>query len=209
MPGITAAIMERSLNADYRRIARVTERLAALLSQGRRATIETGRNAHLELSLNRRKGYIDTGLIRTPGAFSNLPGGEAYIAPAEAQSNGTVVFDGSFAPFGFLKRPVTLSLYKGRITRIAGSKRLQSLFGRYGGAEHVLCELGIGTNPSAKITGNVLEDEKVLGSIHLAFGNNLGFGGRNKARIHLDGVIKKPTIWIDETVIIKKGKFLL
>ena len=127
----------------------------------------------------------------------------------ETKSNGTVVFDGCFAPIGFLKKPVTLHVKKGRITRITGNRSLQAIFSKYGMRERVLCELGIGTNPSAKITGNVLEDEKRLGSIHLAFGNNLGFGGRNKARIHLDGVIKKPTIYIDETLIIKKGKFLL
>ncbi|UCC11481.1 MAG: aminopeptidase [candidate division WOR-3 bacterium] len=209
MPGITPEIMTRSLNADYRRIARVTERLAEILSRGRKARIETGTGAHLELSLMRRKGYIDTGLLHTPGAFSNLPGGEAYIAPEETQSNGKVVFDGSFAPVGFLRKPVTLHVKKGRIMKITGNKNLQTIFGKYGIRERVLCELGIGTNPSAKITGNVLEDEKTLGSIHLAFGNNLGFGGRNKARIHLDGVIRKPTIYIDETLIIKKGKFLL
>ncbi len=209
MPGITAEIMTRSLNADYRRIARVTERLAEILSRGRTARIETGAGAHLELSLMRRKGYIDTGLLHTRGAFSNLPGGEAYIAPEENRSNGTVVFDGSFAPVGFLRKPVTLHVAKGRIMKITGNRNLQTIFGKYGTRERVLCELGIGTNPSAKITGNVLEDEKALGSIHLAFGNNLGFGGRNKARIHLDGVIRKPTIYIDETLIIKKGTFLL
>ena len=209
MPGITVEIMKRSLNADYHHIARVTKRLAAILSRGRIARIETGAGSLLELSLVRRKGYIDTGLIHAPGAFSNLPSGEAYIAPEETQSNGTVVFDGSFAPIGFLKKPVTLHVKQGRITRITGNRSLQAIFSKYGMRERVLCELGIGTNPSAKITGNVLEDEKRLGSIHLAFGNNLGFGGRNKARIHLDGVIKKPTIYIDKTLIIKKGKFLL
>ena len=209
MPGITVEIMKRSLNADYQYIACVTKRLAAILSRGRIARIETGAGSLLELSLVRRKGYIDTGLIHAPGAFSNLPSGEAYIAPEETQSNGTVVFDGSFAPIGFLKKPVTLHVKQGRITRITGNRSLQAIFSKYGMRERVLCELGIGTNPSAKITGNVLEDEKRLGSIHLAFGNNLGFGGRNKARIHLDGVIKKPTIYIDKTLIIKKGKFLL
>ncbi len=209
MPGITAEIMTRSLNADYRRIARTTERLAEILSRGRTARIETGAGAQLELSLTRRKGYIDTGLLHTPGAFSNLPGGEAYIAPEETQSNGKVVFDGSFAPVGFLRKPVTLHVKKGRITKITGNRKLGTVFGKYGMRERVLCELGIGTNPSAKITGKVLEDEKALGSIHFAFGNNLGFGGKNKARIHLDGVIRKPTVHIDETLIIKKGKFLL
>ncbi|GAI14876.1 unnamed protein product, partial [marine sediment metagenome] len=144
-----------------------------------------------------------------PGNFSNLPAGEAYIAPVENKSNGNIVVDGSFAPIGFLKNKVTLEIKNGQIVSLKGNQRLNAVFKKYGKKERTLCEFGIGTNPKAKITGNVLEDEKVLGSIHIAFGHNLGFGGKNKAKIHLDGVIKKPSVWIDEQQIIKKGKFLI
>lgn len=209
MPGITVELMERSLNANYGKIARQTIKLANLLTKAKKAFIKTQTGTALELTISTRKGHIDTGIIKKPGNFSNLPAGEAYIAPVENKSNGNIVVDGSFAPIGFLKNKVTLEIKNGQIVSLKGNQRLNAVFKKYGKKERTLCEFGIGTNPKAKITGNVLEDEKVLGSIHIAFGHNLGFGGKNKAKIHLDGVIKKPSVWIDEKQIIKKGKFLI
>ncbi len=209
LPGITAEIMLRSLEADYRRIAKVTKYVAALLSEAKRAVVKTGKGVELVLDLSGRRGYLDTGIIKRPREFSNLPGGEAYIAPLENRSNGTIVIDGSFAPIGGLKSKVRVTVENGQIVRLTGNKKLKQIFSRYSKKEKTLCEFGIGTNYKAKITGNVLEDEKVLGSIHVAFGNNLTFGGKNKARIHLDGVVKKPSVWIDERLIISKGKSLL
>jgi len=209
LPGITPEIMARSLDADYRKIAKVTRRVTELLSKAKKAVVKTDRGTELVLDISGRNGYIDTGIIKRPREFSNLPGGEAYIAPLENRSNGTIVIDGSFAPIGGLKREVHVTVENGQMVELTGSKKLTQIFSRYSKKEKTLCEFGIGTNYKAKITGNVLEDEKVLGSIHIAFGNNLAFGGKNRARIHLDGVVEKPSVWIDERLIIKKGKFLL
>jgi len=208
MPGITAQVMVRSLNANYKKIARLSNRLADMLSRTEKVILKTHKHT-LELRLGNRKGYADTGLIKNRKDFSNLPAGEAYIAPIENRSNGAIVIDGSFAPIGLVTRPVSLKIVSGEIVRLKGNKKLKEIFDKFGKNERILCELGIGTNYKARITGNVLEDEKVLGSVHIAFGNNLGFGGINKARMHLDGVIKRPSIWFDDKLIIKKGKFLL
>ncbi len=209
LPGITPEIMARSLDADYRKIARKTKYITALLSKAKRAVVKTDKSAELVLDLSGRKGYVDTGVIKRRRDFSNLPGGEAYIAPIENRSNGTIIVDGSFAPIGSLKKKVTVTIENGRIVKLTGNKKLKQIFSKYGKKEKTLCEFGIGTNYKAQITGNVLEDEKALGSIHVAFGNNLAFGGKNRARIHLDGVVKKPSVWIDEKLVIEKGKFLL
>ena len=72
-----------------------------------------------------------------------------------------------------------------------------------------IAEFGIGTNDKAKITGNILEDEKVIGTCHIALGNNAGFGGKINVQLHLDGIIKKPTIWVDNKKIMENGKFLI
>lgn len=209
MPGITTEVMLRALNADYRKIARLTSTVAHLLTQARKALIKSDKGTQLELTLGKRRGHIDNGIVKNPGEFSNLPAGEAYIAPVENQSNGVAVIDGSFAPVGFLQKDVTVEIKNGHIVRIQGNEVLKKIFKKYGRNEKVLCEFGVGTNPKAKITGNVLEDEKVFGSIHIAFGNNVGFGGSNKAKSHLDAVIKKPSVWLDETLILKKGKLLI
>ncbi len=209
MPGITLAMFERTINVDYKRITHLTVKIARLLSRAKQASITTRYGTRLDLHLSSRHGYIDTGFTKKPGQFSNLPAGEAYIAPLEAYSHGTIAIDGSFAPIGLLDTKVLLEIEKGQITNIHGHRKLKSIFAKYGKRERTLCEFGVGTNYQAKITGEVLEDEKVRGSIHVAFGNNLGFGGKNKARIHLDGVIKAPNVWLDEKLIIKKGKFLI
>lgn len=209
MPGITVDMMLRTLNADYARIARLTAKLGRVVGAARGARIESTDGSVLELDLSRRQCHLDTGLVRHKGGFSNLPAGEAYIAPVEAKSRGRVVIDGSFAPVGALAEPVSLEIKQGRITGLRGNRQLSGLFSRYGRPERTLCEFGIGTNYQAKITGDVLEDEKVLGTIHVAFGNNTAFGGRNKARIHLDGVMRRPSVWLDDTPIIKRGRFLI
>ena len=209
MPGITVDVMTRALNANYQKIAVLTNKIARLLSKAKKVIIKTDKGTNLKLSLAKRQCHIDTGIIKNSGEFSNLPAGEAFIAPIENKSNGIIVVDGSFAPIGFLNKPVVLEINQGKLVKVKGTREIDAIFRRYGKREKTLCEFGIGTNPKAKITGNVLEDEKVLGSIHVAFGNNLGFGGINKARIHLDGVIKKPSVWLDEKLIIKKGTLLI
>ncbi|MEM2975744.1 MAG: aminopeptidase, partial [Candidatus Bathyarchaeia archaeon] len=68
-------------------------------------------------------------------------------------------------------------------------------------------ELGIGTNPKARITGAVLEDEKVLGTIHIALGDNTSYvGGHTKSSIHLDGILFQPTVVVDDFTLMKNGK---
>lgn len=209
MPGISEQIMGRSLNTDYKKISRRTKKIAQLLTKARHARIETPGKTSLILDLSRRPGHIDTGIVKNKGEFSNLPAGEAYIAPIELKSHGSIMIDGSFAPLGALKNNVTVYVENGRITQLNGNKKLNKIFHQYGSKERTLCEFGIGTNPKARITGNVLEDEKVCGSIHVAFGNNLAFGGINNAKIHLDGVVSKPTVWLDTMLIIKNGTFVV
>ncbi len=209
MPGITVEMMLRTLNADYGRIARLTATVCKMLAASKSAFIESEAGTRLELDLSRRKCQPDTGIIKHKGSFSNLPAGEAYIAPIESKSSGTVVVDGSFAPIGAVNEPVIIELKNGIITRIKGNRKMSAIFHKYGKREKTLCEFGIGTNYKAQITGNVLEDEKVLGTIHVAFGNNLAFGGSNSARIHLDAVIRKPSVWLDDQLIIRKGNFLI
>jgi leucyl aminopeptidase (aminopeptidase T) len=209
MPGITVEMMLRALNADYRRIARLTRKVCRYFDKARKAYIESELGTALELQLQRRKCCPDTGIVNRKGGFSNLPAGEAYVAPVEMKSNGIVVVDGSFAPVGAVAQPVQVEVRKGVITKLRGNRQLSAIFNKYGRKERTLCELGIGTNYKAKITGNVLEDEKVLGTIHVAFGNNLAFGGKNKAGIHLDAVVRKPSVWLDDRLIIRKGTFLI
>ncbi|MFT4326928.1 MAG: aminopeptidase, partial [Candidatus Woesearchaeota archaeon] len=125
------------------------------------------------------------------------------------KTNGTIVYDGSIAGVGKITTPIKLEVKKGKATIVSKNKdstKLKKLLESVGPKAYNLAELGIGTNPNAILTGNVLEDEKVLGTCHIALGNDLSYNGTNNVPIHLDGIILKPTITVDGKIIMKDGK---
>ena len=89
------------------------------------------------------------------------------------------------------------------------SAALQDMLEAVGSDAFKLAEFGVGTNPKAKLSGKVLEDEKIRGTVHFAFGNDLSYNGDNDVPIHLDGIVCKPTVVIDGVKTHEKGKLLL
>ena len=132
-----------------------------------------------------------------------------FTSPLEGTSNGTYVIDACFAGIPHLNGPLTIQIKDGIATNINGKNapELKAMLKEetYGN----LAEFGIGTNPKAKITGITLEDEKVLGTIHIALGNSLSFGGKVDVPLHVDGVMTQPTVYIDGKMIMDEGKLLI
>lgn len=208
LPGIRKETFQRALNADYTQIAELSRRLAGLLSEGEEAEVVTPAGTHIRMSLRGRAGHADTGLVHKPGDFSNLPAGEAYIAPVEGSAEGVIVVDGAIADQGKMEEPIRLVVKEGYAVQISGGRLaadLESLLKPFGKPARNIAELGIGTNPKARLIGSVLEDEKVLGTVHLALGDNKSMGGRVKVPSHLDGILLKPTLKIDGRVIMEGG----
>ena len=125
------------------------------------------------------------------GAFGNIPCGEAFIAPLEGTAEGTLVVDGSIAAIGRLAEPVELTVRGGHLTEATGAEgaQLLELLTEHGADGTNVAELGIGTNESAILTGNILEDEKILGTAHVAFGASAAIGGTVQVPVHLDCVV--------------------
>lgn len=212
LPGITEDIMQRTLNADYERIATVSTLFAGLLSKGSHVHISTPAGTDLTLSIAGRDGHPDTGINHEAGDFSNLPAGEAYIAPVEGTTEGVFVIDGAMAGIGVLETPIKLTVEKGYVSKIEGGqegRKLEATLDEYGKEARNIAELGIGTNDQAILSGRVLEDEKVMGTVHIALGNNVGFGGTCQIPLHLDGILLNPTLTIDGQVVIKDGKHVI
>jgi leucyl aminopeptidase (aminopeptidase T) len=209
LPGITQDSMKRTLSADYERIARLSKKIARILTKGKSAHIVTATGTDLWLDISTRPSHEDTGLTHKKGEYTNLPAGEAYLAPLEGKAEGMLVVDGSMAGIGLLHRPLIIEISKGYATKISGGpeasalKRLLKPFGKPG---HNIAELGVGTNYKAKVTGLVLEDEKVLGTIHIALGDNMSMGGKVHVASHLDGVVLSPTLEVDGKVILDGGR---
>jgi leucyl aminopeptidase (aminopeptidase T) len=214
MPGITMDTMVRGLSADYYAIAERTVRITELLDAASEARVTTAAGTDITLPIGGIDAIASTGLIHDPGSFGNLPSGESYMMPVEEESNGVFVVDGSMAGVGDLggKTPITIKVEKGYAVSITGGPEadlLKSKLEPLGKKAFNVAELGVGTNDAARIIGNILEDEKVMGTVHIALGNNMSMGGTMDVPIHLDGIIKDPTLEIDGKVIMESGKLLV
>lgn len=209
LPDVTEDMIARTMSGSYKDIEKLTLKLARILKGAKRVHITTKKGTDVEIITEGREWWLDTGLLTKPGSFSNLPAGEIYIAPLEGRSSGVVIFDASFSGLGMLPQPITIEIEKGRAAKIKSDRgNLARMLDAPGSRGRNLAELGIGTNDRAKITGNVLEDEKVMGTIHLAFGDNANFGGKVKVDVHLDGMVLKPTVEVDGKVIMKDGRLI-
>lgn len=209
MPGITPEMFSKgAITADYGRVEKLTEKMTALLTEASAAVIEKD-GCILTIDLTGRSGVPSSGVYRHPGEGGNLPSGEAYIAPLENGSNGEMIIDGSMVGIGKLSTPLHVTVKDGKLRSIegVGSERLSVLLENEANA--TLGELGIGTNEAAILSGVILEDEKVYGTVHIAFGTNTSFGGVNKAECHMDGIILKPTLYLDGKKVIDKGEYLV
>jgi leucyl aminopeptidase (aminopeptidase T) len=128
----------------------------------------------------------------------------------EGSSEGIIVVDGSVGDSGALSEPITLIVKAGYVTEIRGSKAegLERLLEPHGRDAYNIAELGVGTNEKARIVGNILEDEKVLGTVHIAVGNNAFMGGRVNVPSHHDAVLRSPDLFIDGQPVMRAGQLL-
>ncbi|MDR1272756.1 MAG: aminopeptidase [Clostridiales Family XIII bacterium] len=212
MPMMTTEIAENYLNADYPFIKKVSEKYAELLTGADSVRVVTEKGTDITLDISGRDGHADTGDLTETGALGNLPAGEAYLAPIEDKGTGTIVVDGCIAYVGPVEDELTLTLVDGRITDISGgktAKNLRDFLKDKDGEATGIAEFGIGTNPGAKIIGHPLVDEKVWGTIHIAFGMNVSMGGTRQSDIHYDCIIKEPTVWVDGVMILDKGEHIM
>jgi leucyl aminopeptidase (aminopeptidase T) len=214
---IDQAILDHELMADYQEIAAITNKLYDRLKERLKVHITSPLGTDLTMSIQGRIVATDPGILREPG-FHNLPSGECYVAPLEDSADGLFVVDKSF-PEIVIKEPIRITFEHGRVTNIAGGQEAEQLEAVIADAEtkptgegsRTIAELGIGTNPYARITGNVMTDEKVMGTIHIAIGHNAvpPYNGQNRAPIHLDGVMGQPTLTIDGDTLIDNGEYLV
>ncbi len=198
MPGINEEIMLNSVNVDFKGMKATADKLIDALKNTVRIHITTDKGTDLLLGVTDRKFVGDIGVEAT--GMCNIPCGEIYCAPLETEANGVVVFDASIGDIGLLERPLKVYMSSGRVTKFESDdnelvKKIIKLTDVDEEAR-MIGELGIGVNPGARITGNMLEDEKALGTAHIAFGNNEDFpgGGKNRSKIHRDYLMFKPTI---------------
>jgi leucyl aminopeptidase (aminopeptidase T) len=208
MPGVTEDMLARVMSVDFDRMATRSDAVAALLDESDAAHITSADGTDLTLTFGGRPGISDNGTLTAPGAFGNLPCGEAFVAPVGGEGQIVVTSLGSI---GISPEPVTLTLQRGRLVDARGGvgpefiERLRA----HGELGLNLAELGVGTNDKARVTGLVLEDEKILGTVHVAFGASAGIGGTVSVPIHLDVVAPDVTLTIGSTTVLERGAYVL
>ena len=210
-PGLTNSIINRCVDIDYDKLIKFHDRLRPIIANSKGIHITTKAGTNIRTSVHDTRGQSDNLLKNKQGAFGNLPTEEIDSGIVREKTNGTIVFDGSFPELGILKNPVKVEVINGKgkiIFDNEEAKKMNKMLSSVGEKAFLLAELGIGTNPEARITGNILEDEKVLGTVHFAFGNDLSYNGSNDVPLHLDGIIKVPTIEVDGKIIMKEGEFI-
>ncbi len=212
LPGVTEDIMVRCMNADYHEIAARTYRLCDRLERTKVIRVTGAAGTDITMPVAGRRAHASSGLFREKGQWGNLPTGESYLAPLESLSHGVVVVDGSMAGVGLLSQPLRIVVEGGYATEITGGPEAQALIALlepHGRDARTVAEFGIGTNDKATLTGIILEDEKVMGTIHVAFGDNKSMGGTVRVASHLDGLVKRPTVWFDDVLVMEDGRLLV
>jgi hypothetical protein len=207
------SILEHEMTGDYEAIAVRSQRLVGLLGDATRIRVTTPAGTDCTFDVSGRSWLVDDGDLSAPGAFGNLPAGEVFVAPLASGADGICVIDRSVAlePERVLANPVSLVFEGGRIVSVTGDEEAEIVrraIAQAGAGADVVAELGIGTNDRARITGSVITDEKVLGTAHVAFGDNTGaYGGDNPASIHVDCVMADATVEADGRVVFDRGRF--
>ncbi len=212
MPLFEEDMLFGSMEADWDKVAARSRRIADAIDGADSVRVTTPAGTDITFGISGRRPMIDTGILHEPGSFSNLPAGEVYLAPVEGTGEGSLTL--LWAPNRKLETPVTVKVHDGMAADVEGdepfAREFREALDRASGNRN-LAELGIGTNDRATKPDNVLESEKIFGTIHLAFGDNSSFGGTVSAPFHQDFVFFSPTLRVSrsgggDTIIMDSGR---
>ncbi|HLA00712.1 MAG TPA: aminopeptidase [Thermodesulfovibrionales bacterium] len=214
MPLFDITMLEGAMHVDWKALAKRTEKIAKEVNRAEFVEVKTRNGSFISFSKKGRKAGSDTGILKKPGSFGNLPAGEVYIAPLEGTARGRLILE--WAPTRHLSSPIILMIKDGIVVNIEGEEAyVEYLRGKLDERKENsnIAEFGIGTNDRATRLDNILESEKILGTIHIALGDNSSFGGKVKTPFHQDFIFLKPTVTLihkdgSKQAILKSGKLI-
>ena len=204
-------LVKGGIQADFARQAPICRRLAEIFQQGRRVHLTTPGGTDLHLDATGRRGNALTGIVHR-GQFSTIPTIEANFSPLEGSAAGVIVADASipYAGIGLLREPVRAEVNQGFITAISGGAQAallrEILESQHDPNVYNIAELGVGLNPAAQLCGLMLEDEGVLGMVHIGIGTSITLGGVVQARLHYDLLMRGATLLVDDRIVLRDGQ---
>ncbi|OGD44658.1 hypothetical protein A3K79_00495 [Candidatus Bathyarchaeota archaeon RBG_13_46_16b] len=204
-PGVTLEMLTHGAlalkTADHRQMQDFAKTMIKKLSQAARIEITNPAGTCLSLSVENRPFFTDTIVDRKTMKWMNLPTGEVLIAPMENSAEGVLICDMAIGGIGPIHTPVRLTVKAGQVRSSSSDdsallKRIQASL-RTDENSSTIGEFAFGINPKARFVEEFLEAEKLVGTIHIAFGNNADFPeGKNPSKNHMDFLISKPTVKI-------------
>ena len=219
MPGMTFELYtEGGMTADFQDVKRRISNIANFLRRRRIINVKSESGTDVTFEVNWRDWKLDdNGICNRPRMLTNLPAGKVFILPKEGTMNGTIVIDGSWDST-LIDEPVEFIVEDGTVVDVKGGTLAATIRQSYGEVAKKLkakdresvwtvAEFGFGMNPSARLVGNVLEDEKRMGSCYFSIGDNTGLGGTSNAGIHVSGVLAEPSVWLDDSCLTEAGEF--
>ena len=220
MPGMTFELYtEGGMTADFQDVKRRISNIANFLRRRRIINVKSESGTDVTFEVNWRDWKLDdNGICNRPRMLTNLPAGKVFILPKEGTMNGTIVIDGSWDST-LIDEPVEFIVEDGTVVDVKGGTLAATIRQSYGEVAKKLkakdresvwtvAEFGFGMNPSARLVGNVLEDEKRMGSCYFSIGDNTGLGGTSNAGIHVSGVLAEPSVWLDDSCLTEAGEFM-
>ena len=221
MPGMTEEMFTHGgMSANFNEIKRKISNLGPYLRRRRIINVKSEQGTDITFEVNWREWKLDdNGICNRPKMLTNLPAGKAFIMPREGSMNGKVIIDGSWDAT-LLDEEIELEIENGIVIDVKGGTTAANIRQEFGEVARTLrskdrenvwtiAEFGFGVNDQARLGGNVLEDEKRLGTCYIAIGDNTALGGNSSVGIHIPGVLKSPSVWLDDTQILDNGNFIL
>lgn len=211
---MTACTMQvlasNAMFADFEKQEAIVKNVANHFTRAKHIRLTSSAGSDLELDVGRRRGHGVTGLCRRRGEATGVPDIEAYIAPIEGSANGSLIVDASTSVTGLVDHPIRIEFRRGMASRIRDGAEagalLRILRDARSRAAFCVAEFGIGLNPHAHIRGAIIEDEAAMGTAHVALGDNTRLGGKNRAPLHIDLLIKHPRVELDGRTILKGNR---
>ena len=199
-----------AVNVDYEKVRKTGSSIRANLDGTKLVTVTDPNGTDLRFSIENRRVGIEVGTLEDCFVTGKecdveIPAGEVYVAPLENSACGRLIVDEA-RDFGVQK--LEMDFENGRIIGLRAQKgeaEFRDFLEKAQGNRDILAEFGVGINHGMKPIGLRISDEKALGTVHLAIGNNVHLGGKNEASIHIDFNLYKPTVKTDKELVMKDG----
>lgn len=201
-----------AMTADFFAIRRQAEQLAELFRRTTTVRVTSPAGTDLTARIEGREPMAWlTGICHRPGEVSAYPGGEVSLPPLEGSATGVIVWEAVASDLGRLEEPVRITVRGGRAVGVdggLGAERLRRILDEVAEADNI-GEIGIGLNPAARISDEITESKKALGTVHIALGDSANeYGGLVECEVHLDGLVLRPTVEFDGTSVVADGRHL-